>query len=1021
MKQAGLIAVLLFIAVPATAQPPTFTDDFSRYAEGSDGSPTWKPFLGTWVVKNGRFHQTGSTAYDQGASLDLKPTGQFVISVKTRAEGGATGGGLFFNMQSRDNRNNCQMVRVDPEMVLYGYEDAKGDFQPTGVVNTTLDNSREYTLSVVVDNDLGAYSVLLDGKVVGRNAPLRFYSGYVGLQSSLANSFDDFSVRLPTAEELATLTPAEPFNGPRAIVWGPGARIFVGHRGANAVAVVDPMTGAVERTFAPRGRGEGRVLDPASIRIDGDRNVWILDPPQGRIAVFREDGTFSRSVAVDPSTVDFVLLPSSRLDAGAPGAWPVTKTLGIVTLRPDALTLLTPEGRGVSNVGPLKSATCLTLDPAGRLLVGDPGDQVIRVFAVRGEAIEPAGTMPGWLNPRSLAVNSKGNLVFLGSLGYYETGGAVRETDVYGKRVSHFAGFAIGGIGQNGAIALGPDDTVYMADADNNRIVVIPPGLPEPQPRVDVTDTSATLTWQSHVDGGDAAVSFGTARDNLSTPPFIVFSGDTHGARRARLWNLKPDTAYWYTFTPSVRTIPATPTSKLYTFRTAPERGRTSYVTLKVITAIYLKTDNAGKKFAARREEVGDRIRLMMERARDFYWRNTGFRLNLDIEYAVIEDAEADIREAIPPVEQVKKDIAASADFAGKDIRNYDSVIATWLTPNYSKDQQEQPGRVGGGGLTPYGYSAFAADGMVAWLMVHEYNHQVDAFFDRAGLPEFWLNHPDTTVHPGRYGGQYDCNAFIFREWPDNDWFALPANGVGRVCIAADRDNDGLPDNDPRVPLDERRFGSSASKADTDGDGLSDRAEAMAGIFGGSNPRSRDTDRDGVVDAKDPWPLDAAAQARPRKTPNIDGILSPDEWTPLAPIRGSRLRGETFLNWDENGVYIAARVSEPCTLEIHLTPENGALFGDRKLEMRVNAQDASAGGGPVPVSQGKGSYALAKKGADGSVVIEVAVPRNPSIGLAPQMYQAMGLGLQFYNRNDWTSVFEPWRLWEFRLMEPNAR
>jgi hypothetical protein len=52
-------------------------------------------------------------------------------------------------------------------------------------------------------------------------------------------------------------------------------------------------------------------------------------------------------------------------------------------------------------------------------------------------------------------------------------------------------------------------------------------------------------------------------------------------------------------------------------------------------------------------------------------------------------------------------------------------------------------------------------------------------------------------------------------------------------------------------------------------------------------------------------------------------------------------------------------------------------------------------------------------------VSEIAIPRNPDIGLQPQMDQTMGLSIQFVNAKGWMSLFEPWRLWEFRLMDGN--
>jgi hypothetical protein len=73
------------------------------------------------------------------------------------------------------------------------------------------------------------------------------------------------------------------------------------------------------------------------------------------------------------------------------------------------------------------------------------------------------------------------------------------------------------------------------------------------------------------------------------------------------------------------------------------------------------------------------------------------------------------------------------------------------------------------------------------------------------------------------------------------------------LCI--DADGDGLPDDDPRLPLDERRFGSDPTRKDTDGDGLDDLGEFIADRFAGSDPRRPDTDGDGLTDDVDPYPV----------------------------------------------------------------------------------------------------------------------------------------------------------------------
>jgi hypothetical protein len=80
----------------------------------------------------------------------------------------------------------------------------------------------------------------------------------------------------------------------------------------------------------------------------------------------------------------------------------------------------------------------------------------------------------------------------------------------------------------------------------------------------------------------------------------------------------------------------------------------------------------------------------------------------------------------------------------------------------------------------------------------------------------------------------------------------------GTVETFKDRDGDGVPDYSPygdELSITEESLGSSTSSADSDGDGLSDLEEAIAGVRSGTDPNHPDTDRDGLIDGIDPDPL----------------------------------------------------------------------------------------------------------------------------------------------------------------------
>jgi hypothetical protein len=87
--------------------------------------------------------------------------------------------------------------------------------------------------------------------------------------------------------------------------------------------------------------------------------------------------------------------------------------------------------------------------------------------------------------------------------------------------------------------------------------------------------------------------------------------------------------------------------------------------------------------------------------------------------------------------------------------------------------------------------------------------------------------------------------------------------------------------DDARAPLDENRFGSSSTQADTDGDGYSDKQEATDGIYyySTSDPRDTDTDGDGTPDGADEhprYPVNTTVQEADNFQPTVDADVS--EW-----------------------------------------------------------------------------------------------------------------------------------------------
>jgi hypothetical protein len=137
------------------------------------------------------------------------------------------------------------------------------------------------------------------------------------------------------------------------------------------------------------------------------------------------------------------------------------------------------------------------------------------------------------------------------------------------------------------------------------------------------------------------------------------------------------------------------------------------------------------------------------------------------------------------------------------------------------------------------------------WLITHEFHHQLDALLEASGYPEYY--HADQPWKmPGRFGEDFDFNAQIIRNAGTDWWLNMK---YGTLEQTKDADHDGLPDDDPMLPFDEKRLNGSSHTVDTDRDGLTDLQETMAGSSRGTRIDSARTDEDTLADGSDPEPI----------------------------------------------------------------------------------------------------------------------------------------------------------------------
>lgn len=277
----------------------------------------------------------------------------------------------------------------------------------------------------------------------------------------------------------------------------------------------------------------------------------------------------------------------------------------------------------------------------------------------------------------------------------------------------------------------------------------------------------------------------------------------------------------------------------------------------------------------------------------------------------------------------------------------------------------------------------------VTWVGVHEVQHSLDSMAAVSGRSDFLHAHPDQCSYGAADGGaDYSWCASILRKFTGYADYQSPWNG--RYTFR-DSDLDGLPDEDSLFPIDEVRFGSSPSHADTDSDGLSDLEEYYAGIRHSSDPCDTDTDNDGLIDGEDAYPLYAYKKDIPRvlKPPVIDGIIHPNEWEEwgkgVTQTDDAAFSLTSYAYWETNMLYLAFKATKRFALmfEIDQSAASGPWWGGDYFKMknpsntgRAYMSDGTAGPGGFTYGGVFSAARMVKRSTTDGYFLECAIPAD---------------------------------------------
>lgn len=344
------------------------------------------------------------------------------------------------------------------------------------------------------------------------------------------------------------------------------------------------------------------------------------------------------------------------------------------------------------------------------------------------------------------------------------------------------------------------------------------------------------------------------------------------------------------------------------------------------------------------------------------------------------------------------------------------------------------------------GRSQYLGGGDTAWLAAHEFHHQMESqsAFSLANREDdrIVFDHPEPRRPEGsawntagRHGEHWNVLAFWDRTLTDAQWLRIY---FGETITVGDADEDGFPDDDPRLPLDEKRFGSGVKKAATDGR-LNDLRKAMLSTWAPAplqntfnkpsfqsllpNPTNPDTDGDGLPDDVDPYPLYPYPPFIWPLRVSVDGDTS--EWRAIPPSGEKNEGGIRTLfqqGYDDIAYYGLVTVTGPWKrLRVTLDGEGQGVFSG----VGVQGFEVTNGEMLTVRPQWAGAPGMVWKSSqkDGATVFEWSLPnRGEGLWFWERGGREIGAALEVTAQdNKVYSVYEPYDLFYARMLESAGR
>ncbi|MBR5623743.1 hypothetical protein IKW72_01880 [bacterium] len=386
---------------------------------------------------------------------------------------------------------------------------------------------------------------------------------------------------------------------------------------------------------------------------------------------------------------------------------------------------------------------------------------------------------------------------------------------------------------------------------------------------------------------------------------------------------------------------------------------------------------------------------------KDFYYRNSNAQLLLLYDSVY--------RNIIPPAPDFFRnytneygELELGGRIMARDLRRtlgiwneeYDIFVFT-----YGNGWSHCGGNWGGGSAYYTGMGEIMCSQVGNWggdgttfVTVHEMMHSIDQMYHNSGHREYASSHPDGSIYGWATGGE-DLSWCGNAMRPFTNYFGMKIPWNGRYYYR-DSDCDGLGDDDFLLPNDEVRMNSNPAESDTDGDGLSDLNEYLAGLYFPSDATDPDTDGDGIEDGDDPYPIVGYNKKIPRLLvePEFDGVIKEGEWNywgrgTLCNKGVTNFHVTAYAGWREDGLYLAFETDQLCgiTIELDGSAWSGPWFGGDTFRFKIFNQYANRLISTADDARGMGAWksgltptgAKVKKALSGNgIIAEIKIPCN---------------------------------------------